>query len=83
MSDKINVPVWCKIGKMLVRGESLPSDHQESEYNYIKSVLGLKPEDFGVHHVPQSAASGSCDKVFDLGWAASGFKYEKSKRGRK
>jgi hypothetical protein len=79
MSDKIDLSVWVKIGKMLVRRDCLPSDHPESEYNYIRNVLNLIPEDYGIY---AGGASGKSDKTFDFGWAASGVHLEQN-RGRK
>lgn len=46
---EISVPYWWKIGGRWIARWALPWDHQESEYSYIKSVLKLKPEDYGVH----------------------------------
>ena len=79
MSDTIDMPVWVKIGIMLVRRDCLPVDHPESEYNYIKNVLNLTPEDYGIY---TNTASGKSDKTFDFGWAASGVHLEQN-RGRK
>lgn len=46
--DEIEVPVWCKKGMMFVRRDSLPGDDPDHTYNYIKDVLGLRPEDYGI-----------------------------------
>lgn len=50
MSDPIEVPEWYKPGGgMMYRRSCLPSNHPESEYNYIKNVLKKTPEDYGVY----------------------------------
>jgi hypothetical protein len=47
---EIIVPVcWLNGGNMIDR-DTLPSDHPESMYGYIKHTLKLKPEDYGIFH---------------------------------
>lgn len=47
MSKEIVVPThWLNGGNMIDR-KTLPSDHPESFYGFIKNILRLKPEDYG------------------------------------
>lgn len=48
MSKEIIVPVcWLNGGNMIDR-DTLPSDHPESMYGYIKFSLKKRPEDYGI-----------------------------------
>lgn len=47
MSDTIEMTVWVRRGKMLVRRDALDPTDQDHPYNYVKS-LGYNPEDFGI-----------------------------------
>ena len=47
LPKEIKVP-WYKNGIMMANRSFLPPSHPESEYNYIKNVLGLPPEEYGV-----------------------------------
>jgi hypothetical protein len=49
-SKPIEIPVWWKCGGMIYNRDALPINHPENTYNYIKNVLGLIPEDYGVYH---------------------------------
>lgn len=46
----IEIPYWWTRpnGSMIARF-SLPWDHPESDYSYIKNVLNLIPEDYGIY----------------------------------
>lgn len=48
--NEIKVPSYWEVGNghFLLRS-SLPWEHKESEYSYIKNTLNLIPEDFGVY----------------------------------
>jgi hypothetical protein len=47
----IDVPVWWDMGNgTSVRRDALPGNHPECTYNYIKNVLNLDPEDYGILH---------------------------------
>ena len=49
MNREIIVPVcWLNGGNMIDR-DTLPSDHPESYYGYIKYSLKLRPEDYGIY----------------------------------
>lgn len=48
VSDEIEVPVWVKRGQMLLRCSALNGDDPDHPYNYIRNVLGVRPEDYGV-----------------------------------
>jgi len=49
--EKIEVPTWwVPGGGMMYRRDCLPSDHPESEYNYIKKTYNVRPEEYGVFH---------------------------------
>jgi hypothetical protein len=47
--NEIIVPVcWLNGGNMIDR-DTLPSDHPESMYGYIKHSLKKRPEDYGIY----------------------------------
>lgn len=46
--DSIEVPEWWKGDYRSIRRDSLPSDHPESTYMYIKNVLKKVPEEYGI-----------------------------------
>ncbi len=47
--ENISIPEWWKPGGgMMYRRNCLPVDHPESDYNYVKNVLKLNPEDYGL-----------------------------------
>jgi len=55
MSKEIIVPIcWLNGGNMIDR-DTLPSDHPESMYGYIKYSLKLRPEDYGIYTDKQIA----------------------------
>ena len=58
----IEVPEWCHLGIMIVRRDSLPSNHPESYYRYIKEKLKLNPEDYGILYNPYCTSCG--EKLF-------------------
>jgi hypothetical protein len=49
--DTIEISVWVKRGKMLVRRSALDIDDPDHPYNYIKAK-GLRPEDYGIDPPP-------------------------------
>ena len=49
--DEIEVPVWVKRGKMIVRRDALNGDDPDHTYNYLKA-RGIRPEDYGVKPGP-------------------------------
>lgn len=64
--DEISIPVWWRGGGMMYRRDCLPEDHPEHTYNYIKRVLGLEPEKYGI--CKSSRTHHTCPKcgfVFD------------------
>lgn len=49
--ESIDIPVWWEMGNgRSLRRDSLPSDHPECTYNYVKNVLRVDPEDYGIMH---------------------------------
>jgi hypothetical protein len=46
--SEISVPEWWHNGRWLIRRDALEPEHPESTYGYIKRVLGLRPEEYGV-----------------------------------
>lgn len=48
--DQIEVPVWFSSGGMSFRRDSLSIDNPEHTYNYMKNVMNVIPEDYGVMH---------------------------------
>jgi len=50
-SEQIEVPVWYDTGGgMIQRRDCLSPDNPEHTYNYMKNVMGVTPEDYGVLH---------------------------------
>lgn len=47
--DTIDIPVWWVQNGRWFRRDCLDSNHPESTYNYIKNVLKLDPEKYGVY----------------------------------
>lgn len=50
-TETIKISVWVKLGIMLVRRDSLPSNHPESNYQVIKK-MDLIPEEYGLEYKP-------------------------------
>jgi hypothetical protein len=49
--DQIEVPVWYdRGGGLIVRRDALSPDNPEHTYNYMKNVMNVCPEDYGVLH---------------------------------
>jgi len=51
VKDEIELPVWVKRGKLLVRRDALNGDDPDHPYNYLKTQ-GLRPEEYGVKPGP-------------------------------
>jgi len=49
--DAIEMPVWVRRGKMLVRRDALPTDDPDHPYNWL-AAQGLRPEEYGVQKPP-------------------------------
>jgi len=50
-SEQIEVPVWFSNGSGIsYRRDSLSIDNPEHTYNYMKNVMGVVPEDYGILH---------------------------------
>jgi hypothetical protein len=64
--DTIDIPVWVKRGSMLIRRDCLDGDDPDHTYNYVKDVMGFRPEDYGVYHpYDQEFASMSREQLID------------------
>ncbi|UTC28102.1 hypothetical protein GURKE_00700 [Brevundimonas phage vB_BpoS-Gurke] len=50
--ETISYPVWITQGGMMVRRDSLPREHPECLYNYIRREYGVAPEQYGVFQPP-------------------------------
>ena len=50
MTDELKVPVWVKQGDMLIRRDCLHHDDPDHTYNYVKTILGVVPEEYGIEH---------------------------------
>jgi len=49
--EQIEVPVWYDTGNgLIVRRDCLSIDNPDHTYNYMKNVLGVVPEDYGIMH---------------------------------
>ena len=49
--EQIEVPVWYDTGNgLIVRRDCLSIDNPEHTYNYMKNVMGVTPEDYGIMH---------------------------------
>ena len=44
----LQVPVWWTNGSMMYRRDCLPPNHPEHTYNYMKNVMKVVPEDYGI-----------------------------------
>lgn len=49
--DTIEVSVWVKRGKMIVRRDALNGDDPDHTYNYLKA-RGIRPEAYGIRPGP-------------------------------
>lgn len=60
--DEIEVPVWVKRGKRLLRRDALNGDDPDHTYNYLKA-RGIRPEDYGVKPGPVDPAARVTDAI--------------------
>ena len=74
----LEIPVWLSYAGWLINKDSLRSSHPRSYYNYIKNMLGLDPEDYGVFFEIRKGGK-THRKLFDLGKAGDDHKFPEIK----
>jgi len=48
--ETLEIPKYWKCGSMLYNRDCLSPNHPEQTYNYVKTHLGIIPEDYGIYH---------------------------------
>jgi hypothetical protein len=48
--ETIDIPIWWKNGSSSYRRDCLSPSHPEYTYNYMKNIMGVIPEKYGIYH---------------------------------